>query len=58
MQYRFPVATVNMSKHKSANGQNFELDKDNEMLNYIIKKDIARYNIFVPKDRKYVLVAA
>lgn len=52
MQYRFPVATVNMSKHKSANGQNFELDKDNEMLNYIIKKDIARYNIFCSEGSK------
>lgn len=46
MQYRFPVVTVNLSKHEGKNGQKFELDKDNELLNYIIKKDIARYNIF------------
>lgn len=52
MQYRFPVATVNMSKHWNEDKKCFELDSDNEMLAYITKKDIARYNIFCSKGEK------
>lgn len=52
MQYRFPVATVNMSKHWNEEKKCFELDQDNEMLAYITKKDIARYNIFCSEGEK------
>lgn len=37
--------TVNLSKHKDENGKD-TLSKDNELLNYIVKKDISKYNIF------------
>lgn len=52
MQYRFPVTTVNMSKHWNEEKGVYELDKDNEMLAYITKKDIARYNIFCSEGEK------
>lgn len=52
MQYRFPVATVNMSKHWNKDKKCFELDPNNEMLAYITKKDIARYNIFCSEGEK------
>ena len=52
MQYRFPVTTVNMSKHWNQEKNCFELDKDNELLNYITRKDIARYNIFCSEGTK------
>ena len=52
MQYRFPVTTVNMSKHWNEEKGCFELDKDNELLNYITRKDIARYNIFCSEGTK------
>lgn len=46
MQYRFPVTTPNMTKKIDEVTGKYYLDKDNEMLNYITKKDIARYNLF------------
>jgi ribonucleoside-triphosphate reductase len=46
MQYRFPVTTPNMTKKIDEMTGKYYLDKDNEMLNYITKKDIARYNLF------------
>lgn len=46
LQYRFPVTTVNLSKHLNEETGKFQLDKNNELLSYITKKDIARYNIF------------
>lgn len=52
MQYRFPVVTVNMSKHWNEEKQQYELDKDNELLAYITKKDIARYNQFTSEGQK------
>lgn len=52
MQYRFPVVTINMSKHWNEEKQQYELDKDNELLNYIVKKDIARYNLFTSEGTK------
>lgn len=46
INYRFPVVTVNLSKQKDeATGKDY-LKKDNELLNYIVKKDISKYNIF------------
>lgn len=45
INYRFPVVTVNLSKHKDENGKDV-LSKDNELFDYIIKKDISKYNIF------------
>lgn len=52
MQYRFPVTTINMSKHWNEEKKCFELDSNNELLNYITKKDIARYNIFCSEGSK------
>lgn len=52
MQYRFPVVTINMSKHWNEEAQQYELDKDNELLAYITKKDIARYNQFTSEGTK------
>lgn len=46
INYRFPVVTVNFSKHKNKETGKDELNKDNELLEYMIKKDISKYNIF------------
>lgn len=46
INYRFPVVTVNFSKHKNEETGKDELDKDNELLEYMVKKDISKYNIF------------
>ena len=46
INYRFPVVTVNFSKHKNEETGKDELNKDNELLEYMIKKDISKYNIF------------
>lgn len=46
INYRFPVVTVNFSKHKNEETGKDELDKDNELLEYMLKKDISKYNIF------------
>lgn len=46
INYRFPVVTVNLSKHKDEETGKDYLKKDNELLNYIVKKDISKYNIF------------
>lgn len=46
INYRFPVVTVNFSKHKNQETGKDELNKDNELLEYMIKKDISKYNIF------------
>lgn len=51
LQYRFPVVTVNLSKHASENGISV-LDDNNELQQFISKKDIARYNIFVSEGTK------
>lgn len=51
MPYRFPVVTINLSKYKSETGE-YIIDKENELLNYIIKKDISRYNIFTSEGQK------
>lgn len=52
LQYRFPVTTVNLSKHKNEETGEYYIEKDNELLNYITKKDIARYNIFTSEGTK------
>jgi len=52
MQYRFPVTTPNMTKKLDEKINKYCLDKDNELLNYIIKKDIARYNLFTSAGTK------
>lgn len=46
MQYRFPVTTPNMTKRIDEKTGKYYLDKNNDMLNYVTKKDIARYNLF------------
>lgn len=46
INYRFPVVTVNFSKHKNEETGKDELNKDNELLEYMLKKDISKYNIF------------
>ena len=46
INYRFPVVTVNFSKHKNEETGKDELDKDNELLSYMLTKDISKYNIF------------
>lgn len=51
LQYRFPVVTINLTKHKDEEGK-YYLSKNNELLNYITKKDIARYNIFTSEGTK------
>lgn len=51
LQYRFPVVTVNLTKHVNSEGK-YELDENNELLDYISKKDIARYNIFSSEGTK------
>ncbi|MCM1260613.1 MAG: hypothetical protein NC222_06620 [Staphylococcus sp.] len=45
INYRFPVVTVNFSKHKDEDEKDV-LSKDNELFDYITKKDISKYNIF------------
>ena len=51
LQYRFPVTTINLSKHY--NDQNIAyLNQDNELFNYIVKKDISKYNIFTSEGTK------
>lgn len=52
MQYRFPVTTPNMTKKLDEKTNKYCLDKDNELLNYIVKKDIARYNLFTSAGTK------
>ena len=52
LQYRFPVTTVNLSKHLNEETGCYYVEKDNELLNYISKKDIARYNIFTSSGTK------
>lgn len=52
LQYRFPVTTINLSKHKDEKTGKYFIEKDNELLNYIVKKDIARYNIFTSEGTK------
>jgi ribonucleoside-triphosphate reductase len=52
MQYRFPVTTPNMTKRLNPETGKFYLDKNNDMLNYITKKDIARYNLFTSEGTK------
>lgn len=51
LQYRFPVVTVNLTK-KVNEDSSFYVEEDNELLNYITKKDIARYNIFSSEGTK------
>ena len=51
LQYRFPVCTINLTKHKNEEGA-LCLDENNELLDYIAKKDIARYNIFTSEGTK------
>ena len=45
INYRFPVVTINISKHLDENNKPY-VDDGNELLEYIIKKDISKYNIF------------
>ncbi len=45
LQYRFPVVTVNLTKRQNENGE-YYIDENNELLDFISHKDIARYNIF------------
>lgn len=51
LQYRFPVCTINLTKHLNDQGK-MVLDENNELLDYISKKDIARYNIFISEGTK------
>lgn len=46
LQYRFPVTTPNMTKKLNEETGKYYLDRNNELLNYITRKDIARYNLF------------
>lgn len=46
INYRFPVVTVNFSKHKNEETGKDELNRDNELLSYMLTKDISKYNIF------------
>jgi ribonucleoside-triphosphate reductase len=52
LQYRFPVVTVNMSKHWIESEGVFDISDDNELLSYISHKDIARYNLFTSEGTK------
>jgi ribonucleoside-triphosphate reductase len=51
LQYRFPVTTINLSKYENEEGK-LQLDPNNELVNYIVKKDISKYNIFVSEGTK------
>lgn len=51
LQYRFPVVTINLTKYENEDGTT-SLSQDNELLQYITKKDIARYNIFTSAGTK------
>ena len=46
LQYRFPVTTLNFSKTKEGKIE------DEKFLNYVVEKDIYRYNIFVSEGEK------
>jgi len=50
INYRFPVVTVNLTKQEDQDKT--YLQNDNELLNYIIKKDISKYNIFTSQGTK------
>ncbi|MDR2772874.1 MAG: hypothetical protein LBB93_05340, partial [Elusimicrobiota bacterium] len=52
LQYRFPVTTVNMSKKLNEADGTYDIDEDNDLLSYISKKDIARYNLFISTGTK------
>ena len=45
LQYRFPIITINLTKMQNENGE-YYIDENNELLDFITHKDIARYNIF------------
>lgn len=45
INYRFPVVTVNISKHTDEQGNPY-VEEGNELLEYIVKKDISKYNLF------------
>lgn len=45
INYRFPVVTVNISKHNDEHGNPY-VEEGNELLEYIVKKDISKYNLF------------
>jgi ribonucleoside-triphosphate reductase len=45
MNYRFPVVTVNLSKYADEEGK-LNVRDDNELLKFIVTKDISKYNIF------------
>lgn len=45
INYRFPVTTINLTKKQNENGE-YYIDENNELLDFISHKDIARYNIF------------
>lgn len=51
LPYRFPVCTINLSTKLNENGKEY-LEKDNELFNYIIKKDISKYNIYAASGTK------
>ena len=45
INYRFPVVTINISKHTDEQGNPY-VEEGNELLEYIVKKDISKYNLF------------
>ena len=51
INYRFPVVTVNISKHIDERGNPY-IEEGNELLEYIVKKDISKYNIFTSQGER------
>lgn len=51
INYRFPVVTVNISKHIDEQGNPY-IEEGNELLEYIVKKDISKYNIFTSQGER------
>ena len=51
INYRFPVVTVNISKHIDEQGNPY-IEEGNELLEYIVKKDISKYNIFTSRGER------
>lgn len=51
MNYRFPVVTVNLSKTVKEDGSMY-IESSNELLKYITKKDVSKYNLFTSEGTK------
>lgn len=52
LQFPFPVTTVNLGIKIEDDGSRHLMTENNTLLNYIVKKDISRYNIYCSEGTK------